>query len=116
MGKSRLIVIFNSRAVPSDQSSDILYFDHWPTEGSSRINPSPHAIDDIAKSKTISIRVERISSAYQFVDANNGTDHPARADDMATTNRQPEGWGGSDGSPGIVSLIVIEGFELKAPV
>ncbi len=38
----------------------------------------------------------------------NVADHPARAEDMAIKTRQPEGWGGSDGSPSMVSLIVIE--------
>lgn len=46
----------------------------------------------------------------------NDRDHPARAEDVAITNRQPEGWGGSNGSPSIVSRIAIEGFELEAPV
>jgi hypothetical protein len=35
---------------------------------------------------------------------------------MATTDRQPEGWGGSNGSPSIVSLIVIEVVELERSV
>jgi hypothetical protein len=46
----------------------------------------------------------------------NATGHLARAKDLATMNRQPEGWGGPYGSPSIVSLIVTEAFELKVPV
>ena len=48
--------------------------------------------------------------------SDNATGHLARAKDLATMNRQPEGWGGPDGSPSMVSLIVIERFVLEAPV
>jgi hypothetical protein len=46
----------------------------------------------------------------------NATGHLARAKDLATMNRQPEGWGGPDGSPSIVSLIATQAFELKVLV